>query len=87
MFEMISIGTWIMGSIIVIGGMQYIKGLVPITGNWRKLYSLCSIVIAFAAAYAGGGAHVFWDFMGILAIAQIGYDVILQNLLKKLKGE
>ena len=87
MIETTLVLTWVAYSIIVVGLVQWLKSELPLQGKWKKLYGVMSIGIAFGAAYFGGGAHILLDWMGTLAIAQIGYDTILQTILKKLKGE
>lgn len=82
------ISLWVGGAVLVCGLLQYLK---TYTKNMDKkfnwVYSVASAVLSVIIGIFGGGANVVWDCLGILVISQLGYETILQTLLKKLKGE
>jgi len=67
----------------VAGLTQWIKSFLKLKHPYKWIYGIISAVLAFAAAYAGGGAIVFWNFLGMLAVSQLGYESIMQKFLFK----
>ena len=84
MFDLFAcIGLWVAGAVIVAGLTQWIKSFLKLKHPYKWIYGIISAVLAFAAAYAGGGAIVFWNFLGMLAVSQLGYESIMQKFLFK----
>lgn len=84
MFDLFScIALWVAGALIVAGLTQWIKSFLKLKHPYKWIYGIISAVLAFAAAYAGGGAIVFWNFLGMLAVSQLGYESIMQKFLFK----
>ena len=79
---------WIGGAILVVGLVQYLKTYTKkMDKKFNWVYSVASAVFSVAVGIFSGGANVVWDCLGILVVSQLGYETILQILLKKLKGE
>ncbi len=81
------IGTWATGAVIVVGIIQWIKGLAPQAKP--STWSIILPVISFLAAVAFGFksntlSGVLWDTAGIWAISQLGYEIIVQSVKKRL---
>lgn len=86
MLDFSSFTTWMAGAVIVVGICQWLKKLaqnlpkkVP---SW--LWSLLLPVVSFGAAYSLKGTALCWDALGIWAIAQMGYDLIVRAVQKKI---
>lgn len=77
---------WIGGGVVVVGMIQFVKGLFPKTlqdqiPSWAwALVAACS---AIAYAYVPDGIR---NALGVLAVSQIGYETILQTVKNKLGG-
>jgi hypothetical membrane protein len=79
---------WIGGSVLVIGLVQILKTYTKkMDKKFNWVYSVASAIFSILVGIYSGGANVVWDCLGILAVSQLGYEAILQTLLKKLKGE
>ena len=84
MFDLFScIALWIAGAIIVAGFTQWTKSFVKIKSPYKWIYSIISVAASLAAAYAGGGTTILWNFLGTLAVSQLGYEAILQKFIFK----
>ena len=87
----LNIAVWLTGAIIVVGLVEWVKALgQAITDRKVKsiVYAACLPVVAFIVAYSMEleGSR-FWVALGIWAIAQIGYELIIQAVRKKLGGK
>ena len=82
------ISLWIGGSVLVCGILQYLKTYTKkMDKKFNWVYSVASAILSTLVGIYSGGANVVWDCLGILAVSQLGYEAILQTILKKLKGE
>lgn len=82
--EFIQWGIWLAGAVAVVGGVQWAKGLAPKAPSW--VWLLAMPVLSVAAALAAGGDRPWFNALGIAAIAQLGYELIVQAVRKKLGG-
>ncbi len=85
----IDIVTWTAGAVIVVGVIQWAKGAIPMAPawTWTILLPLVSLGAATASAVqAEKMTGLFWDAAGIWAISQLGYEIIIQTIKKKLGG-
>ncbi len=79
---------WFGGAFIVTGLVQWLKGLIGAKGKSKRyIFSLVGAIIAFVAAYFGGGTPMAYNALGIWAASQLGWDMIVQVILKRVKGE
>lgn len=79
---------WVGGGILVVGLLQHLKTYTKkMDKKFNWVYSVVSAILSVVVGIYGGGANVVWDCLGILVVSQLGYETILQTLLKKLKGE
>lgn len=81
---MFDIGIWALGSVIVVGLIQWFKPILPKAPTWVWIVALP--VTATIGAVAYGTDKVIWNALGIWAIAQIGYEVIVQAVKSRLAG-
>jgi hypothetical protein len=44
------------------------------------------VALSIAAAFAAGGPRPWFDALGIAAISQLGYELIIQVVRKKIAG-
>ncbi len=84
--DLIMAGTWIAGAVIVSGIIQWAKSLAK-TVFTKEIPSWVWVVIlpviSFGSAVSVGG-QVLWNTLGIWAIAQVGYETIIQSIKTKL---
>ena len=78
---MLDIGTWSLGAVIVVGLIQWVKGLAPKAASWVWAAALPMASIATAMSY--GFDKMLWNALGICAFAQVCYEVILQTIKAK----
>lgn len=79
---------WFGGAFIVTGLMQWLKGVMPIKSKAKRyIFSFVGAILAFVAAYFGGGFPMAYNALGIWASSQLGWDMIVQVILKRVKGE
>jgi hypothetical protein len=76
--------TWLAGAVAVVGVLQWIKGLAPKAPSWA--WSVAMVALSIAAAFAAGGPRPWFDALGIAAISQLGYELIIQVVRKKIAG-
>lgn len=83
-FELIAI--WVGGAIVVSGIIQWTKVLAKSLFKselpswvWIVILPLASVGASFSA-----GGQIIWNSLGIWAIAQIGYETIIQTVKNKL---
>lgn len=89
MITIADFGIWAAGAVIVVGVVQWAKGLFPKVPS--KLWSIVLPVVSAGAGFAysfktGVIADGVWTSLGIWAIAQLGYELIVQTVQQKLKG-
>ena len=77
-------GLWGAGAVVVVGLVQWAKNLWPAAPRWAWMSMLP--LFAFVAAFAASGFKLdsVWDALGIWAIAQLGYELIIQVVKNKL---
>jgi hypothetical protein len=84
MFDLFScIAVWVVGALIVAGLTQWIKNYIHLPGKHKWIYGIIAAALSFLAAYAGGGTTILWNFLGTLAVSQLGYENIMQKFLLK----
>lgn len=76
---------WLPGGIVVVGLLQWIKGMAPKNakinrGVWAAFAALFSIGWAFSPPWLRQG-------LGVLAVSQIGYETIIQTIRTKLAAK
>jgi len=75
---------WLAGAVAVVGITQWMKGLAPKASSW--VWAAIMPLLAIGVAWAAGGARPWFDALGIVAIAQLGYELIVQGVKRKLGG-
>jgi len=75
---------WLAGAVAVVGITQYLKGFAKEAPSWVWLAVMP--VLAIGTAWAAGGARPWYDALGIVAIAQLGYELIVQGVKRNLGG-
>ena len=85
----LNIVVWLMGAIIVVGIVEWAKAVVTAVAfpvKWSSvIYAVLIPVASFVASVANGTG--IWVALGIWAVAQIGYELIIRTVRKKLGGE
>ena len=79
--EFADITTWLAGGLAIAGLIQWIKGLAPKAPvvAWGILSPLMAIGWAYAPEQLRLAA-------GVLAISQLGWDLLIQPVRRKLRG-
>jgi hypothetical protein len=78
------IGLWLSGGATVAGLIQWAKSFLKTDKTWPTwIWALASVL--FAAAYSYSPVELR-GALGILATSQLGYDVLIQPIRKKLGG-
>jgi len=77
---------WVGGGVVVVGMIQFAKGLFPKPAqdqipSW--VWAIIAAGSAIAYAYVPEGIR---NALGVLAVSQIGYETILQTVKNKLGG-
>ncbi len=81
---LVQIGIWASGAVIVVGVMQWAKGILPKTlPTW--VYSLMLPIAAIGSGIAAGGDNNIFNGLGIWAVAQLGYEIIIQKVKQRLE--
>lgn len=78
----LDIGTWALGAVIVVGLIQWFKGMLPKAPTW--VWIIASPLAAVIGSAAYGTDKIAWNALGILAVSQMGYELILQTVKSKL---
>lgn len=89
MEELVDIGIWIAGAVIAVGILQWAKGVLPSAPSrfWTVVLPAVSFAASFAAAAKTGDySGAAWNALGVWAVAQIGYELIIQTIRKRLGG-
>jgi hypothetical protein len=74
-------GMWALGAVIVVGLIQWVKGMFPKAPSW--VWTAALPIVSFIAALAYGPDKIIWNVFGTWSVAQIGYEVILQSVKNK----
>lgn len=81
-FSIVSI--WTAGAIIVVGAIQWAKGIVKQiikrdvpTWIWSIIMPICAVGASIAS---GHGGKWIWNGLGIWAASQLGYEVIVKSV-------
>jgi hypothetical protein len=78
---LVQLGIWASGAVIVVGLMQWAKGLLPKSiPSWA--YALALPIAAIGVALL---PQSIFNGLGIMALAQIGYETIVQRVKKRLE--
>ena len=85
--EILDFALWSAGAVIVVGVLQWLKGMF--TKVNKVVWSLLLPVVAFGVAISiavkeKDYSAIIWNASGIWAIAQIGYELIIQTIKKRL---
>lgn len=81
------IGSWTTGAVIVVGLMQWLKTFAPNVNKkqWGKLLPVMALLSAYLKVQVTGQYQSLgWDWAGIWAVSQLGYDLIVQAIRKKI---
>lgn len=78
-----AIGIWAAGGVIVVGIMQWLKGLMPQKVS-TLVYVIMLPIFSMMTGIAAGGSLWLFNGLGIWAVSQIGYEAIIQGIKKKL---
>lgn len=70
--------TWLAGAVVVVGLVQWIKGLVRDAPSWVWAIVMAGVSIGVGYAMPSGGIYAG---LGTWAIAQLGYDAILKGVI------
>ncbi len=81
MENLVNLGTWIPGAIVVIGLIQWIKGIASGAPTW--VWAAIAPIIAIVYSYSPPAIR---DAAGFLAVSQLGYETIIQMIKRKLGG-
>lgn len=82
------IAIWLTGAVLVVGLTEYIKDMLKfISPKHKWIYAVISAILSVVVGIHSGGARLVWDTLGILTCSQLGYELIIQKLRHKLKGE
>lgn len=86
--EFLQWGIWLAGAFCVVGTIEWLKGFLPKAPSWVWAFTLplVSILVAWALAFSEGGQPWF-NALGIFAMAQLGYQLIVQTVKKRLAPE
>ena len=87
MFDFIDLPTWIAGAVIVVGVMQWCKNLLSKIPSkaWAFVLPIISVGTAFASAIKDEDYSIIvWNALGIWAISQLGYELIVQKIKERL---
>ena len=81
---LVGFGLWGSGAIVVVGLVQWAKNLCPNAPRWAWMSMLPLAAVVAAVAAKGFALPAVWDALGIWAIAQLGYELIIQTVKNKL---
>lgn len=91
MFDFAIMGIWCAGAVIVVGVMQWVKGFTAQTIQrvipswvWSLILPLCAIGASAAFAFNQNGGSLIWNALGIWAVSQLGYEVIVKSVVENL---
>jgi hypothetical protein len=79
--EFIDIAMWGAGAVIVVGLLEFCKGAFPKAPSW--VWTLAVLLASGLTALAGNSQKPVWDGLGILALSQMCYQLIVQSIKKK----
>ena len=79
--EFIDIAMWGAGAVIVVGLLEWAKGMLPSVPSW--VWAIAAPLAAGLTALAGRSVKPIWDALGILAISQMCYQLVVQSIKKK----
>jgi len=83
-----SFACWLAGAVAIVGIIQWAKGLIEKIFPDKIPSWLFSIILPFVAvgvSFTMTGEY-WWNLCGTWAIAQLGYEVIVQTVKKKIAG-
>jgi|GEM_PF-2030427 len=91
MFDFAIMGIWCAGAVIVVGVMQWGKGFAAQTIQrvipswvWSLILPFCAIGASAAFAFNQNGGSLIWNALGIWAVSQLGYEVIVKSVVENL---
>ena len=91
MFDFAIMGIWCAGGVIVVGVMQWVKGFVAQTIQrvipswvWSLILPFCALGASAAFSFGRSGGSWLWNALGIWAVSQLGYEVIVKTVVENL---
>ena len=91
MFDFAIMGIWCAGAIIVVGVMQWVKGITAQTVRrvmpswvWSLILPVCALGASAAFSFGRSGGSLLWNALGIWAVSQLGYEVIVKSVVENL---
>jgi len=76
--ELIDLGMWTAGAIIVIGMIEFIKRIYPKLPSW--VWLVATPLASGLTAFAGKSDKPIWDALGILSISTLCYQLVIKSL-------
>lgn len=92
MEELIVLGTWAAGAVIVVGVIEWMKGLFKKWTIPTKVWSVFLPVVSLGASWAscnmsGDFSPLYWNAAGVWGVSQLAYTLIVQSVKKKFGGK
>ena len=91
MFDFAIMGIWCAGAVIVVGVMQWVKGITAQTIRrvvpswvWSLILPVCALGASAAFSFKQSGGSWIWNALGIWAVSQLGYEVIVKSVVENL---
>ena len=91
MFDFAIMGIWCAGAVIVVGVMQWVKGFAAQTIRrvipswvWSLILPFCALGASAAFSFKQNGGSWIWNALGIWAVSQLGYEVIVKTVFENL---
>ena len=91
MFDFAIMGIWCAGAVIVVGVMQWVKGFAAQTIQrvipswvWSLILPFCALGASAAFSFKQNGGSWIWNALGIWAVSQLGYEVIVKSVVENL---
>jgi len=91
MFDFAIMGIWCAGAVIVVGVMQWGKGFAAQTIQrvipswvWSLILPFCALGASAAFSFKQSGGSWIWNALGIWAVSQLGYEVIVKTVVENL---
>lgn len=75
------------GAVGVVGFMEWVKGFFPMVKTWLTRVILLPVCFGVACITDGGISQIGINAVLMLALCQIGYDMILSNIKKLVESK
>ena len=82
--EIMQWAAWLAGAVAVVGLVQWAKNFAPGAPTW--VWRIAMPAVAIGVAFASKSSAPWFDAMGVAAISQLGYELIVQQVKKRLGG-